>query len=133
MPCKIYVFTKPRATTFYNIINYMISAIKGYTILNILWPWCLILWWLIIPHVWLLTYRLWHILCVEMCTEIMQLKILQWFKHIYYSFCIVIRNCLHEVYKLIIIWVYNATIPCFRLWLKKYIKPNQLKLRIIQI
>ena len=45
MPCKIYVITKPRATTFYNNINYVISAItwptieghghKCYEILNI--------------------------------------------------------------------------------------------------
>ena len=71
MPCKIYVFTKPRATTFYNNINYVISAIKCYKILNIFWHWLLILWWLIIGHVWLLTYRwhLWHILCVRMCLQ----------------------------------------------------------------
>ena len=37
MPCKIYVFTKPRATPFYNIINFNQchkSFIKGYTMLN---------------------------------------------------------------------------------------------------
>ena len=124
MPCKIYVFTKPRATTFYNNINYVISAIKGYKILNILWHWLLILCRLIIGHVWLLTYRLWHILCVKMCAEIMQSQnptmIQTYILQLLYSY----PQLSTWSYKLIIIWVYNATIPWFRLWLKKYIKPN---------